>query len=665
MTGLPGEVKNGRVALITVTYNSAPVLGDFLASLDAQTSAEWDLIAIDNASTDASVAMLERWIGPLQAFIRNEDNIGFGAATNQGIKIALSAGYDAVVIINNDVTFDADFIRQLATSPARDGQTVIAPAVRYHEQPDRFWYAGGDFTWARGAFQARMYEAPPKDAQASWSVDFAPGCCLLIERLALERVGLFDESFFVYWEDVDWAYRCRLLGQSIMVVREPTVYHKVSALTGGGSSPFGARMFYEGQIRFLRKHFPRWLQRTQYPLILAKIALRRLAGRDRWVDTRMRLNAVADAHRIARTGSIPRIAVNLAAVGRDLIGGTPRYAVSLFEAMAKQIADGRITARLDGYVRLDAERHFSPVAQRFLVRTPLLSGRLSRVLYERVGLAMQLRRRGTTAIVNPIFAGPTRGARRIVTVIHDLYFRTTPEFVEPRRRRYLEYIVPRMMRASDTVVAISEFTAGEIRSTWPDAADKVHVVHSAARTLPPGSTHVADRPYVLFVGVALPNKDVETIVAAVARLRGENRDLDLVHIGHDPEGLMAASIAAHSAEGYVRRFDGIDDAALGAFYRGAVALAVASLTEGFCLPVLEAQSVGTPVCTTPRGALAEVAGDGALYFEPRHCEQLARHIATLLDDAALRATLGERALANAARFSWDRTAAGVLAHAMG
>lgn len=665
MTASPAGPGQGRLALVTVTYNSAPVLEDFLASLDVQTSADWDLIVVDNASADASVAMLERWTGPLCALVRNSENVGFGAATNQGIRIALAAGYDGVVIINNDVTFAADFIARLATSPARDGHTVIAPAVRYHAHPDRFWYAGGDFTWVRGAFQARMLETPPKGSRASWAAEFAPGCCLLVERATLERVGLFDEQFFVYWEDVDWAYRCRLLGQPITVVREPTLYHKVSVLTGGGSSPFGARMFYEGQIRFLRKHFPRWLQRVQYPLILAKIALRSLARRDRWSDTRMRLRGVADARRIPRAGSTPIIGVNLTAVGSELIGGTPRYAVSLFEAMAKQVADGRITARLDGYVRPGAERHFSPTAQRFLVRTPPLSGRVGRVLYERVGMSVQLRRRRTDAIVNPIFAGPTHGARRIVTVIHDLYFLTTPEFVEPRRRRYLEYIIPRMTRASDAIVAISEFTAGQIRSTWPDAAGKVAVIHSAARTLPPGPPYAADRPYVLFVGVALPNKDVETVVAAIAHLRGEGRDVDLIHVGHDPEGLMAASIAAHDAEGYVRRFNGADDAALASFYRGAVALAVASLTEGFCLPVLEAQSVGTPVCTTACGALAEVAGDGGLYFQPRQPEQLARHIATLLDDDATRAAWGERALANAARFSWDRTAAGVLEQALG
>lgn len=659
----PHPGRSDRLALVTVTYNSGPVLADFLASLDRQTSRAWDLIVVDNASTDGSVVAVEAWEGPLYALVRNPENVGFGIATNQGMRIAMEAGYGAVVVINNDVVFDADFLARLAASPARDGKAVLAPAVRYAVEPERFWYAGGDFTWLRGAFQARMFETPPNTGDA-WPATFAPGCCLLIERATLERVGLFDEQFFVYWEDVDWAYRCMRAGQPITVLREPTLDHKVSVLTGGGASPFGARMFHEGQIRFLRKHFPKWLRATQYPLMAGKVALRLATRRDSAAEARFRMRAIADARRLPLPARPPLVAVNLTAVGPTLIGGTARYAVSLFEAMARRVAEGRVDAALEGIVQPGGEEHFSPLARRYLVRTPRLANRVARVAYERIALPGRLRRRGAAAVVNPIFTGPTSGAGRIVTVIHDLYFRMIPQLVEARRRHYLELAVPRAARASDVVVAISDNTAREIGEAWPDVAARTVTVHSAGRPLPPGPPMSAPRPYVLFVGAVLPNKNIGCIVAAVTRLQAMGRAVDLLHVGADPNGLLAAAVHEHDAHNVVRSLQGVDDMALASVYRGATALIVASVAEGFCLPVLEAQEVGTPVCTTPCGALREIAGEAALYFEPDRPDILADHIASLVDDPARRAAISHAGRANAARFDWDRTAAAMFGHAL-
>lgn len=657
--------RSARIALITVTYNSAPVLDDFFASLNHQTSDVWDLIVIDNASSDNTVQQIQAWDGPLDTLIRNDRNLGFATATNQGIRIALEAGYGAVLIINNDVIFGPDFLEELASSPARDGTAVIAPAVRFVGQSDRYWYASGKFTWFRGAFQAKMYEQPPNESLSEWRTSFAPGCCLLIERETLNRVGLFDEQFFVYWEDVDWSYRCLLAEQPIKVVREPTLEHKVSVLTGGGTSPFGARMFHEGQIRFLRKHFPRWIVALQYPLMLAKIGLRFVMRRDRWPEMLLRLKAIIEARELAIPSQSPCVAVNLTAIGPTMVGGTVRYALSLFESMAERVASGSAKIRLEGHVRPDALQHFTPLARRYLHTVPHLKGRVARIMYERILFPARLSRRRTHAVINPIFAGPTRGASRIITVIHDLYFRNVPKLVEPRRRRYLEFVVPRAVRASDVVVTISESTAKEVRSAWPDVADRTIVVHSAGRNLPLCPPMPSEMPYVIFVGTALPHKNVEVIITAIAWLQKSGREIGLLHVGSDPEGILAEAVTRHAAARFVQRIEGASDDELAAAYKGALALVIASFAEGFCLPVLEAQALGTPVCTTPCGALREIAGKAALYFEPDQSDVLASHIASLLDNPSKREILIKDGLKNAARFDWQRTAKEIIRYAVG
>ena len=660
-----GSDKKDFIALVTVTYNSSSVLPDFFESLDSQPKGQWDLIVVDNASDDETVPMVKEWNGPTHALICNSTNLGFSAATNQGIRAALKAGYGAVLVINNDVIFGPDFLAKLASSPARDGHAVLAPAIRYAGDPNRFWYAGGKFTWFRGAFQAKMYEELPVNNSFFWRTTFAPGCCLLIERKTLEKVGLFDERFFVYWEDVDWCYRCLLVDQPIIVVEEPTLVHKVSILTGGGDSPFGARMFHQGQVLFLKKHFPRRVRALQYLLMMAKIVARFAIGRDRWSDTQRRFKAVFDTRKSSSPPRAKCVAVNLTALGPNLVGGTAYYSVSLFEALAASIAGRREDIRLEGYVQRSAMKHFNPKAREFLRPVAPLNNRIIRVIYERLLFPARLRRMRTDVLINPVFAGPTKGAQRIVTIIHDLYFLLFPHLVDRKRRSFLKFAVPRAVRASDVVIAISDNTGNEIRSAWPDVANRTVVVHSAARELNPVPPLVRENKYVLFVGAALANKNVEAIVGAVALLQRRGQTVDLLHIGSDPEGTMANAIEKYDAEPFVHRLEGRSDDDLAAAYKGALALVVASFAEGFCLPVLEAQSLGVPVCTTSCGALREIAGEAALFFEPDRPDILADHIASLIDNPAMQQSLAEAGKKNARRFDWQHTADEILRHAIG
>jgi glycosyltransferase involved in cell wall biosynthesis len=338
--------------------------------------------------------------------------------------------------------------------------------------------------------------------------------------------------------------------------------------------------------------------------------------------------------------------------------------VSLFEAIVELIERERPDVAIEGIVQPEAAAHFSPRAREYLSHTPRLSNRVVRVAYENVLLPRRLRQRRAEALINPIFAGPVRGARRIVTIVPDLYFRTIPHLMEPSRRRYLALAVPRMVAASNAVIAISDSTAREIRAAWPEAAARVVTVHPAARELPPAAPLTWPRPYVLCVAVVLPNKNISCIVAAIAQLNATGHAVDLLHIGADPENLLAAAIADNDAEDLVHSLGAADDEALASAYRGALALVIASLDEGFCLPVLEAQISGTPVCTTPCGALREVAGEAALFFNPDQPELLASHVQLLLQDPEYRANIAQAGRANAVRFGWQKTAAGVLAQAL-
>jgi len=288
-----------RVAVVTVTFNSAGVLPAFLNSLDSQTNPDWELIAVDNASSDESIDQLAAWGDPRLQLVRNPINVGFARATNQGIRMAIEQGFAWVLILNNDTRFSPDAFAVLMQRAAVGDAVVYAPHIVYHRQPAATWYGGGHFSNAWG-FRADLEGEGQTDWPAShedrWT-DFAPGCCKLVSTDLLRTAGVFDEDFFVYWEDVDLCWRWSQRGIRIRFLASPIIRHDVSALTGGESSPFSIRMYQLNQVLFLRKNFAAASVALRLVPILGKVVLRLVMRKDTPAQSRSRLSAVAEGYR--------------------------------------------------------------------------------------------------------------------------------------------------------------------------------------------------------------------------------------------------------------------------------------------------------------------------------------------------------------------------------
>ena len=243
-----------RLHLITVLYNGADALPAFLDSLKAQSFRDWRLIAIDNASPDDSGEIAAAAGDDRITVVRNPANLGFAKAANQGLREAARAGGDFFVLFNPDTVFGPEFLGDFVAARDRLDAQVIAPRIMLLERPDRAWYAGGHLEqgWV---FRNVHEDYDPHDTRTSRPVDFASGCCLGLTRHVLERIGLFDESFFVYWEDTDFCLRLKEAGVPIVYVREPSLLHAGGAASGGEGSTGYNRLYYKSYVQFLRKHF--------------------------------------------------------------------------------------------------------------------------------------------------------------------------------------------------------------------------------------------------------------------------------------------------------------------------------------------------------------------------------------------------------------------------
>lgn len=291
-----------RIALVTVTYNGETVWPEFYASMAAQQGVDWQLIVVDNASKDGTIAMVEAAaaVDTRVTLLANSTNVGVAAGNNQGTRLALDKGYEMIALINNDTAFDPDMLHQLATTLEREEAGAVSALIPFYDRPDLCWYGGGHFSASRGMLSLHDGMGKPLTHPGhSFQTDYAPTCCVLFKADVFRKLGLMDEAYFVYWDDVDFLWRMKKAGVDILVDPGAVMLHKVSVSTGGRSSDFSIRYGHRNQIYFARKHFGRLYAGYVSAFTTAAGLARMAVAGDSWHQFRVRLAAVAEGWRMA------------------------------------------------------------------------------------------------------------------------------------------------------------------------------------------------------------------------------------------------------------------------------------------------------------------------------------------------------------------------------
>lgn len=298
-------------------------------------------------------------------------------------------------------------------------------------------------------------------------------------------------------------------------------------------------------------------------------------------------------------------------------------------------------------------------------------GRAARMLWSQTTLPAWVARDALDVFWGPTHRLPAllpRPLARVVT-IHDLVWKHAPETMRSLSRWLDRTLMPRAIAAADRVIAVSRSTAEDVAEAFPAARDRIRVVPLGvslrdAAGPPDALAALGVRPpYALFVGTLEPRKNLARLLRAYATLSaGERRAATLVIAGGQGwGGVDLDRLCAELGLGDdVVRTGYVTDAQLATLYAHARFLAMPSLYEGFGLPLLEAMARGTPVLTSRVSSMPEVAGDAGLLVDPLDVEAIAAGLRTLATDDAIRDALAARALPNARRFGWSRTAADTL-----
>lgn len=214
--------------VIVLNWNGRRWLERCLPALARQRRPPTEVVVVDNASTDDSVAWI-RSAHPWVQVVAVDSNLGFAAGNNRG---ARGATTDALIFLNNDTEPDDDWLdRLVAAAEADEARALVTSQLVYWDDPARIDSAGDGYLRCGGGFKVH-HGQPATTAPGARDVFGACGAAFLIRRDWFERLGGFDETFFMVYEDVDLSYRARLQGATVWYAADARVRHGGSASMG-------------------------------------------------------------------------------------------------------------------------------------------------------------------------------------------------------------------------------------------------------------------------------------------------------------------------------------------------------------------------------------------------------------------------------------------------
>ena len=241
-----------KVSIITVNFNQAEVTCDMLESLRQVTWPNIEVFVVDNASPKSCDVIKERY--PEVHLIKSAVNLGFAGGNNVAIKEATG---DYILLLNNDTIVPPGFLEPMLDTFARHPEAgIVSPKIVFFYSDNLVQYAGTNQIsplTCRGETIGYMQKNDAK-FDVEYQTHLCHGACMMISREAINRVGVLDESYFMYYEEYDYCERVKKAGFKIFYNGHSNILHKQS-VSVGVDSPFKSYYMTRNRIYFSRKNY--------------------------------------------------------------------------------------------------------------------------------------------------------------------------------------------------------------------------------------------------------------------------------------------------------------------------------------------------------------------------------------------------------------------------
>ncbi len=276
--------KNSSVYIVVLNWNNYKDTIECIRSLQKTTYHNYEIIIVDNGSTNDSQKILEEEFPEIK-LIQTGKNLGYSGGNNRGIKYALEHGADLIWVLNPDTLVDPQVLTELVRGMSGSGVGIAVPKIYYRGSPQTVWFVDSRLNMRTGQADHLFFgQADEGQFDEAHYLEWAPGTSLLIKRQVLEKIGLFDERYFLFYEDVDLCVRARRAGFKIAFAPKAKIWHKVGS-TVGEKNPANEYYKTRNRLYFVKKFNPPvWSAgfTALYGLrLVARVAKSKITGKDK------------------------------------------------------------------------------------------------------------------------------------------------------------------------------------------------------------------------------------------------------------------------------------------------------------------------------------------------------------------------------------------------
>lgn len=258
------------VSVIIPNYNGEHFLKECLEALKRQTFDDMEVVLVDNASTDDSIKLAKELYREIRV-IELDDNTGFAYAVNRGIEAAKG---EYVLLLNNDTIVFPNFVKNQYKMIKGKPDVFSCSALMIQNQNHELVDDAGDELAVLGWGFAPDRDKPVSGCGVPHEVFSSCAGAAIYRKAVFDEIGLFDESFFAYLEDMDVGYRARLAGYRNLYNPYAKVYHLGSASSGSRHNAFKVELSARNSMYMMKKNMPVWQYILNLPFIVAGIAIK-------------------------------------------------------------------------------------------------------------------------------------------------------------------------------------------------------------------------------------------------------------------------------------------------------------------------------------------------------------------------------------------------------
>ena len=254
-----------KLAIISVVFENYQILEDFFETLENQIKKDFHVFLIDNSLNKEKIPKTK-----FSITLIHSKNLGYSHAVNLGLKKAIKEGFNYFCIVNSDIYFKKDFVSQVLKSLKKNPSSIIGGKIYYSSgfeyHKDRYqkkdwgkvlWYAGGFFDWKNVYTLHRGVDEVDEGKYNTFEeIEFVTGCLMAFDKKVIDKVGFWNENYFLYYEDADFCWQAKRKGIKIFYDPSIVIWHKNAQSTGGSGSAIHLKFQKKNRIKFGLKYAP-------------------------------------------------------------------------------------------------------------------------------------------------------------------------------------------------------------------------------------------------------------------------------------------------------------------------------------------------------------------------------------------------------------------------